>query len=319
MREYISKNRFQVQTSRADGRGQHHKEVWESLRIKGFVLSHVPMSVCLLPDGNYHLMNGRTRTEELIRNNFTNLIVDVYESDDYMSFLKFAVFSNPPEDPHSAQTMRDVIELGIDSIGSGRLKPKDVYDFVDVVTSSSYSPSKVGEIVNSIIAGESSTSLSLNSTEAAEWLNINGYRDNMNGNGIYYCVVSYESPASSITSVAKQLKSLITNGNKVKEYRLVINPGTLKGGTIEKSWKGRIDRFRDGYISNLDSVRELYFGGTEIKNTIKLYGAIPTVKALAQEYPLDKLVIFAGPLKTKNFKDIDTENGLSKLMEVEEY
>lgn len=320
MRGWFQRNHFQVQLSRAHGRGLNHEKVWESLRNKGYELCHIPMSVCLLPDGKIWLMNGRTRMEELVKNDFTNIIADYYESVDYLSFDTFSLFSNPPEESRSPQTMEDVVHVGIEELKDGKLKPKDVYSFVQTVTGGAYTSPIIGKLVQRILAGKDSTSIPFTDKEAVTWLKNNGYHDNVNENGIYYFVSSKESAGSSVLASAKYLKKLTDAGNKVKELRVIISPGVLYGASAEDSWKKKIDNFRNLFSQNFDIIKNGYFKEYELRNVIKVYGAIPSVYALAQEYPMDKLVIFMGKLKYKTFQELVMETSLEKMfdMEVEE-
>lgn len=310
-----------MQVPRANGRGKESEDVWYSIQNNGYELIHAPISVCKTPDGNIWLIDGRTRYEELLRLGFTNIIADYYESDNYHSINKFSLSANPPAKPRSPQQTEDVIKVAIDEINVGRLKneEKDIREFVLDVTDGAYTYTVVNNIVRRIQNSDGSRSVFYNNNEASEWLKKNGYHDNVNENGIFYFVVSNESKGSSILSAANYYKKLINDGEKVKELRLIINPGNLSGASAVKTWKKRIDTFRAIFNSNFDSIREGFFKNIELKKVIKVYGAIPTVLALAQQYPLDKLVIFhLSELKYKSFSDIDMENGLSRALELSE-
>lgn len=313
MRNFILRNRHMIQRARAHGRGINHQDVWSSVRNCGFELCHIPMSICLLPNGKIWLMNGRTRLEVLLECGFTNIIADYYECDNYLSFDKFALWSNPPEKARSPQTMEDVVALGNAEIKLGRLKYSEVTTFVHQVTGGAYATSVTNKIIERINAGDSSTSFSYTAQNALNFMQDNGYHDNINDNGIYYLVVSEKSSASSVPAVGRYLKNLIDDGCKVKELRIVINPGTLQGASAEDSWKKKIDNFRETFQQTLDVIKESYFETYKIDTTIKLYAAIPAVVALAQQYPLDKLVVFEGKLKYKKFSEIDLETGLEKV------
>lgn len=315
LRTFILRNRHMIQRVRSNGRGINHADVFTSVQSMGFELCHIPMSTCLLPNGKVWLMNGRTRLEVLIKNGFTNIIVDHYECDNYLSFDKFALWSNPPEKARSPQTMNDVITLANAEIKLGRLKYEDVETFVHQVTGGSYTSNVRGKIIDSIMAGDNSSSFSYNELNAANFMQDNGYHDNINNNGIYYFVVSEKSSASAVPATGRYLKKLIDDGCDVKELRVVINPGTLYGASAESSWKKRIDKFRDIFQQTLDIIKESYFDSYQMRGVIKLHAALPSVISLSQEYPLDKLVVFEGKLKYKSFSEIDMENGLEKLLD----
>ena len=310
---------FKMQKVRAGGRGKFYKDIWEDMRLNGYELCHKPLSVCKMHDGKIYMMDGRTRLEFLIENKFENIIVDYYECSEWLSADKFAEFSNPPEKPRSPQTKEDIITLAISEIDAGRLKPEEVVDFVHTVSDNQFSTNATAKIIACIHAGESSASVTYKDSEAREWLKDNGYHDNINNNGIYYFVSSKESAGSSILAAAKYHKALASEKKKVKELRIVINPGVLEGASAEDSWKKRIDDYRSLFENNFNIIKDSYFENVSEKNVIRVFGAIPTVKALSTKYPMDKLVMFnVGKLKYKTFSEIDSDEALSRFFAVDE-
>jgi hypothetical protein len=320
MREFILKknNKLNIQKSRANGRGEFHEQTWRSIRNKGYELCHMPMSVCKLPDKRIWLINGRTRIEELIRLGFKNIIADYYECSNYSSFEKFSLFSNPPGNARSPQTKEDVVQVGIAQIKKGSLQHNNIYDFVQDVSGSVYDTSTIGKIVKCIIEGKESTSMSYSDEGAREWLNSHGYHDNVNNNGIFYFVSSKESSGSAVLAAAKHYRMILQQGQKVKEIRIIINPGTLTGASAEDSWKKKVDKYREDFNSNFEIIKSAYFVDPQLSKIIKLYGVIPSVVSMAEDYPLEKLVLFhIGKLKYSSFREIDEENGLSRLLDID--
>lgn len=305
---------FSMQVPRANGRGASHLLTWESMDINGYELSHKPISVCKAPSGVLLLLDGRTRFERLMKHEFKNMIVDYYECDNYHSINTFSIFCNPTAPARSPQTMGDVIQLGIDEIAAGRLKSDEtsIEQWVQLVTNGSYRNSDIQKLVKSIVKKDSSASMSLSMDEAYDWLATHGYHNNVNNNGIFYFVSSNESRASAIFSAANEMKCLIGEGKKVKEMRIIISPGTLQGAKAEKSWKDKIDQFRMTFENNLNTIKDCYFKDYDLKNIIKLYGAIPTVVSMADKFPLDKLVIFS-KMKYSSFAEMTVEENLAAM------
>jgi len=318
MRGFAVKNKMMVQSARSNGRGNKAPEVWASIRQNGYVLSHIPMAACLMMDKKVYFNDGRTRLEELIAQGFTHVLVDYYECSDWHSFVMFSLYRNPTENPRSPQTLNDVITSGINEVTTGRLKntQSDIEHFVKTVTNDAYGSQKFGMIVQGIQAGKKSTSQSFKEEEAKSWLTSMGYNNNENDNGIYYLVVSIESKTSTILAAANELTRLKSIGVQVKKLRLVINPGTLKGANPEKSWKDGADSFIQTHKESLNVIKDCYFNGTKLDNIIELYGIIPSVFSLAQEYPLDKLVIFDKIFSThqKTFQDLGLSVGMTELI-----
>lgn len=318
MREHLKRSKFMIQTARQNGRGANAKAVWESLRKRGYELSHIPMCVIGMMDDKDHFNDGRTRLEELIKQGFTDILVDYYTCSDWHSFTKFAVYRNPPEKARSPQTLSDVIFNGTSEIKAGRLQNTEeaIQEYVKIITMDAYDENNFGKIVKGILGGKSGQSASHSEADAKDWMETNGYIDNIKDNGIYYYVISAESKSSTIVGAANELQRLLSTKQQVKELRLVINPGTLKSANPEFSWKDRIDTFRKTYNENLQAVRNSHFILAENRNIIKLFGAIPTVHSMAQTYPLNKIVVF-NKLFTKkhnSFVDLDTTNAMTELL-----
>ena len=297
--------------------------IHKNMDKKGYELCNIPPSVCYLPDGICHIMDGRTRLEYLILRGFKNVIVDVYESDNPEPFEEWQVYANPPQEIRGPQKMEDIIRLGRKKIISGELPRSEVVvsEWVNKISRKAHNESLIGNIVDAILAGNIISESNYYSEENAQnWLKVNGYNDNVNNNGIYYLIVSHESKASSVLVAAKHLQTLISSGKTIKQLRIVMNPGKFRGGNPDKAWKKRIDVFRAQFTSNVNILRDSYFKNAEFSNVIQLYGAIPTIHSLAQDFPLNRLVIFSGPpLNYRYFEEYDRNNELTEIFDTEDY
>ena len=305
---------------RANGRGQFADNVHANIEEQGYKLCKVPISVAYCPNKLVMLQDGRTRLQKLIKSGFTNVIVDYYKCDDYDAFSKMAQLHNSVSDPYSPHTKADIIVNCNHAIKMGWIDREyvDILARVKEIAPNSFSKQVVNKIVLNVVDGDGHTSkvLSWTETEAKEWLNNNGYHDNEKGNGIYYKVIGCGSAVpAGITGVAKYLQRDLT-GCDVKELRIILHTDTLDGSCPEESFKGKIDRFRTGWDRSLSEIKDTFFTEGRFTKNVRLFGAVPAVVALAEVYPMDKLVMFhVGKLKNKLFQEIDTENNLSRHLE----
>ena len=315
-------NKFLTQGAfiRAYGRGQFADDVHASIEEQGFKLCKVPISVAYCLDKLVKLLDGRTRLEKLIKSGFTNVIVDYYKCDDNDSFSKMAQLHNSVSDPYSPHTKADIVVNCNHAIEKGWIDRKydSILARVKEIAPNSFSKQVINKIILNVLDGDGHTSRvhSFTEAKATDWLKRNGYHDNEKGNGIYYKVIGCGSAVpAGITGVANYLQRDLTGCN-VKELRVVLHTDTLDGSCPEESFKGKIDRFRTGWDRSLDEIKDTFFPGSKISRVARLYGAVPAVVALAEVYPMDKLIMFhVGKLKDKLFSDIDTENNLSRHLE----
>lgn len=301
-------------------RGANADEVIANLNRNGFELSHVPISVCLCPDGKIYSLDGRTRIEGLTNLSFVNVIVDYYVCKSWQDFFTQAISRNRPDSPRSPMTTGDIVNNCNGSIREGWLTrdPSVIRAYVINITHNKIKKETLDKICHNVMygVGYSTEVLSLNEVKAKNWLKTNGYHDNENNNGIFYKVVPSSAWSKSLASTANTLvDDLLNEGKKVKELRVVIHTGTLEGADPSKSWKNKIDQFRRGWNDNLKNIEGAFFNQPARKAVIKLYGAIPAVSGLSSEYPMDKMVMFhLSELKNKTFDIIDEEKLQSEVL-----
>lgn len=303
------------QTARANSRGEYANHVHHSLRTFGYKLDNIPMSIAVWVDGSKYMINGRTRLEELRRQDFKNIIADVYECTSWEAYHDAKQLFNVRSDPYSPHTMEDIVTTCQLAISKGWIKSTydDILKKVNEVAPGCFLDSEVNKIVFRAMNSKSLQSTAYTTKGAAEDLRKFGYIDNHQNNGIYYFVYSAEGSVKMIPTAAKYLSEIL-HDKKVKELRIVIHTGTLQGADPEASWKSKIDNCRNAWRHYLQYIKDSYFG-TEIKDVIKLYGAMPAVASLADKYPMDKLVMFhVGQLRTKTFSEIDLEENMNKMV-----
>jgi hypothetical protein len=302
------------------GRGQNTDEVIAHLRKMGYELSHVPPAAVQGPDGNLYWVDGRSRKEGLELSNFENIIVDYYVGTSWAEIFKQAIARNKPSTPRSEMTHGDILNhcKGFIELGWLQRDYQTIRSHIIDITNNSLKKDTLERLCSKALVGKGYTDSVIHFDEkrAEKWLKTNGYHDNENNNGIYYKVVAASAWSKGITSTANLLiDNLLNEGKRVKEVRVVLHTGTLEGADPSKSWRSKIDNFRNGWNNELKNVENAFFKDSKRKGVIKLYGAIPAVKDLSQYYPMDKLVMFhVGQLKDNLFSDIDLENSLNEVL-----
>lgn len=305
---------------RANGQGENWLNVHASIEEQGFKLCKVPISVAYCLDKLVRLLDGRSRLEKLIKSGFTNVIVDYYKCDDDDSFAKMSILHNWVSDPYSPHTKADIVVNCNHAIKMGWIKRDwdSILARINEIAPNSFKWQTINKIALNVMNGDGHTSRvsSFTDIKATDWLKRNGYHDNEKGNGIYYKAIGCGSAVpAGITGVAKYLQRDLV-GCDVKELRVVLHTDTLDGSCPEESFKGKIDRFRANWDRSLNEIKDTFFPGSKISRVARLYGAFPAVVALAEVYPMDKLVMFhVGKLKDKLFSEIDAENNLSRYLE----
>lgn len=310
-----------VQSARVYGRGKEADNVFYNIRTFGYKLDKIPMSIAVFPDGKKYMINGRTRLEELKRHNFKNIIVDVYDCSSLEGYHEAKQLFNVKSDPYSPHTMEDIVFTCRHAIKMGWTKSTydAVRDKINKVAPGCFSESEIGKIINrSINDDKLSTSTAWTTKTATEYARRIGYVDNKDNNGIYYFVYSAEGSVKVIPTAARYLKEDL-RGKKVKELRIIIHTGTLQGADPEASWKNKIDACRNAWKNYMHYINDAYFPNSELSNVIKLYGALPAVSGLSDEYPMDRLVMFhVGKLKNRSFAELSFSNGLMEALDVDD-
>jgi hypothetical protein len=313
---------FMFQDARFTSRGANADEVHASIELYGFRLNCVPISVLKCPDKNEYIGNGKTRLEKLLKEGFENVIVDYYECSDWDSLSQFGVMSNPISDPYSPHTMLDIVSHCQKAIANGFIE--NTYDAIHkrakFVSNGSFGDATLNRICLRVMEEKNAPQnlFHYNEESGKEWLERMGHHDNDMNNGIYYKIVSTEHFSKSFASLSAFYRRLVIDeGKKVKELRVILHTGTLDGSNPVGSWKSRIDKFRRHWNRIYDNIEYAFFEKAERSRKIKLYGALPAVASIANEYPLNRLVMFhTGKLKDNLFSDVDCEVGVDKALDL---
>ena len=314
-----------TQSARANGRGKNADEVETSIEELGYKLEYMPISVVMCPDNKPHACDGRTRLEKLKAAGFENAIVDVFETDSWLTFHAHSVKSNPKRDPASEQMMFDLETIATRACRNGDISQTydDIMDLLKSMGGNSFKKPTYDEMTNRVLS-EYDRDLHLvafTPSIAKKWLEKNGYINNIDNNGIYYFPYACSSPVKIFSSVANYYIELLNDSKSVKEIRIILHTSTLDGKNGEQSWKDRLDLCRKKYTDNFADIEKCHFSlnkkdGDKRNNVVKLYGAFPAVTSIASEWPLDKLVLFnKGILKNKTFQEISVKNSLNNFFE----
>jgi hypothetical protein len=321
IQKHVKENFSYVQPSR-HAAAENREELYKDMDENGYELCHKPMVAVQCPDGRIHLNDGRTRLQKLLREGFTHIIVDFYTCTDWHTFSLFGIYNNPKASARSPHKLEDVIALGISEISYGRLVNTEaaVADFIHKTTNNAYKNNSYsfGKMSKGILSKYETRYHTYNNEQCEEWLKSNGYHDDEK-NGIYYLVVSSTSKNSAIHTAAKKHSTLVEEGKYVKHIRIVINPEIKTTSDPEGSWIKSVDEFRKTFGNALIDISDSYFGGKySNKQVVSVHSAIPLVFSMAQEFPMDKLVIFEEVLTTYDtFSEMRTPNGLAALIEQE--
>ena len=309
-----------------------------SIVENGLKLNFLPISLVLLPDGKFAFLDGRTR-EDIFRNNcnLKNLIADVYKYDpDYtpdeqqLAGQRFAMRANFNEAPSSPFTMDDIVRHTVHAVNKGWISKSDIRKEVMLINDNQFSLLKVNKMVlrvENILANDQDGVPLANTYDeagAGRWLaDIAKIQSNQNSNGIYYLTVSSSFGTKFIPWVAKKYQALLqdialNNKTKCKQLRVIVYVGTLASSDLEQSWKIGVDRFRAKVERLMGYVCKTWFTETpELANKVILYGAIPAVYSLGEEYPMNKIVRFKQDLKDQTFDEIDTPKTLDDYLDID--
>ena len=309
-----------------------------SIVENGLKLNFLPISLVLLPDGKFAFLDGRTR-EDIFRNNcnLKNLIADVYKYDpDYtpdeqqLAGQRFAMRANFNEAPSSPFTMDDIVRHTVHAVNKGWISKSDIRKEVMLINDNQFSLLKVNKMVlrvENILANDQDGVPLANTYDeagAGRWLaDIAKIQSNQNSNGIYYLTVSSSFGTKFIPWVAKKYQALLqdialNNKTKCKQLRVIVYVGTLASSDLEQSWKVGVDRFRAKVERLMNFICKTWFTETpELDNKVILYGAIPAVYSLGEEYPMNKIVRFKQDLKDQTFDEIDTPKTLDDYLDID--
>lgn len=309
-----------------------------SIVENGLKLTCLPISLVLLNNKKFGFLDGRTR-HGIFKNNckLKNVIADVYKYDlDYtpeeqqLAGQRFAMRANFDEAPGSPFTMEEIVRHTFNAVHNGWISKNGIRKEILLVNDNQFSLLKVNKMVlqteNEIAQHKAGVPLcnTYDERSASNWLAYDAkIQSNQNNNGIYYLTVSSSFGTKFIPWVARKYQELlqdiaVNNKTKCKQLRVIVYVGTLASSDLEASWKIGIDRFRNKVEKLMSYVCKTWFVDTpDIANKVVLYGAIPAVYGLSEDYPMDKIVRFKQDLNDQTFDEIDTPKTLDDYLDID--
>lgn len=264
----------------------------EDIISNGYSLTELPICVMKL-DNRYIILEGRTRYHILRALGVKNIIADVFEQTTSANALRFAVAQNAQKKPFGKASFHDVNKAILELIKMGEIDV-NAPNFTDLVSqeilriTTKLEPQQINRIIhnaNDVIHAERTVFSFPGGTGAPEWLKDNGYTDNREI--MYWPVSTYD-----IKAILSGCRQAMLNPD-VKEIRLVVHGSVLDAKDPAKAWLKGCKEFKSTFNNMLKNISNTYFGGMNIRwDRVRLYGAIPQVKALEDKYPMDELYLF---------------------------
>jgi len=304
-----------TQDSRTGGKNPEYKKIKANITTFGYKLRNLPILVFDNNDDTYTPINGRTRSEILLKHGFDNLICVVYEAKPEMTKLqiedaisKFGLRSNAENDPAGDLMLETVFEECIKAIKKKyiTLSETDIYHNRVIVRArvdsvcgfGKFTENKRCAIVHRVVNSFSKTGrvMSYSVTGAAEewiadskFIDIDPVKDS-NGRlikkGLKYIVMSCETLDKVILRASQTAYQ-----NKDCEVRVIIHTGTLTGFELDDCYVGKIFKFREEWIQKLSTLSYGFFNSQSPANSpISLYGCLPAVEDLGSLDDLKKFV-----------------------------
>lgn len=264
----------------------------EDIISNGYSLTELPICVMKLGD-RYIILEGRTRYHILRALGVKNIIADIFEQTTSANALRFAVAQNAQKKPFGKASFDDVNKAILELIKMGEIDIK-APNFPDLVSqeimriTTKLEPQQINRIIhnaNDVIQAERTVISFPGGDGAVEWLKDNGYTGNREI--MYWPVSTYDIKA--ILSGCRQAMKY----PDIKEIRLIVHGSVLDAKDPAKAWLNGPKKFKTAFDTMLKNISTTYFGSMPVRmSRVKLYGAIPQVKALEDKYPMDEIVLF---------------------------
>ena len=308
------------QTARSGG-NPSHKEISDSIKSAGYDLKSIPiaLNVCKDKDGTYYeLLDGRTRFQILKKMGVQNCIADLFEIKPNDQALLFGSQANNAELASGQATKEDIVNIvknlihmksalvplpfPINSIGKVKDTAKMVarQQAVDRILSASIDnlgmgnikPADVKWIINKIIDSNSNDPLVV-SFPAKKGIDLylkSKFKIDINNDPYFNYLVTSQGSQDKIGYVVQAaVRMLVEDPSKPVGIILYhTNPGHKDSeGEWLKSTQKTV-----GYINQLfEDTGKVLFGGQKFdKSKVQVVGAVPQIRSLSEEFPMDKLI-----------------------------
>ena len=220
----------------------------------------------------------------------TNIIAEVFETVSAADALRFATAQNAQKKPFGKASWTDIQKTILQLIDMGEIKGPNFADAITYelnIITTKLKPQQMNLIIHSGVEKATGISPVLSfpgGKGADEWLIENGYTDTRE--------LMYVPVSAFIEKVHAKMINTIKNYPH-KEIRFILHCGVPEAQDTEGYWKGLVAKFGKKFRLYEREVSNARFGGAEIvEGNYKIYGGIPQIRSLENQYPMDKLVVY---------------------------
>jgi hypothetical protein len=278
------------QPVRSAGINPEYPKLKQDIDETGWRLYGFPISVREV-DGEYYLMDGRTKDSILSEKKFKNRIVNVYRCSDSDALIA-GLDLNLTNPPAGVAKEIDIIDAAHYAIKHGFLEVDEVaiLEWIEKACKhSSISRKKRDQMRWRVFYNYDNKTGILprawaKDTEVTAWLKTHNY---INNNKVMYLPFAASSPSKALISAAA-----LAQENPGKEIRIVLYVSKLEGYDLKKCYVKAVLEFKESFYSKLSQVSFAYFNGKQPQDfPVKLYGSVPSnIPEICDD--MDKMIIF---------------------------
>ena len=283
-------------------------QIREDVTINGFSLAELGIIVAKSKiKGKWIIVEGRTRFKFLVELGMTNIIAETFEEISLGNLLRFSGFMNSTKKPYGEASIGDMTKIILSLIDSGEIPSQpdtlsgrailtDTIRYeLEFIGASRLKPSQIDLIVYEGIAkstGVKSVISFPGGKDAQEYLEkllgAEKVAEDL-ANGIKYVALAAwaEKMYPRFISEIGKIDKTIT------EIRLVVQIGVPNSSDPEGSWIKDGAGFKKTFDIFENKISDIRFNGVRIDNSkIKIYGVIPQVRSLNNQYPMNRVYVY---------------------------
>ena len=275
------------------------QSIHDDIIHNGWNLAEIPVLVrkCLI-DGvvRYMSLEGRTRIKILQGIGVENVIVDVFDTMDDITAMKFSLGCNVQKKPYGEASPEDVRKVILELVRRGAIDRESTNFENEIVLeiesiTTKLTAAQQNQIVhdsNAIRLGGVSVISFPKGNGAKEWLEKNGYHDTKDR--IFVPVGTFQEKV--IMSAIRNERKYASN-TKIRKISYVVHGGTLNALNPESNWIKECRDFKQNFEQTLKDVSNTFFDGAPIAmKRVEFVGAIPMVQSLNDKYPMNEIYWF---------------------------
>ena len=303
------------------GGNPSHKEISDSIADTGYDLKAIPIAVNICKDDDgvyYELLDGRTRFQILKKMGVLNAIVDVFDIEADDQALLFGSQANNAELKSGRATREDIINIiknlilmksnlvplpfPINAIGKVKDKAKMrarqqtvqriLEESINELGMGNIKSADVKWITHKVIDSDSTNPLVVSFPDGK---GINEYlKGNFNidvNNDPYVSHLVTGTGAEGKTGYIIQAVVAKLNAEPDKPVDITLYHGNPGHKDSEGEWLKATQKYIGDIKQYFEDVSNLLFDGQKIDNSkVRILGAVPQIRSLSDEFPMDKLV-----------------------------